>query len=112
MMNRAMRETGSPTKNQELSIEYKGRVYAICNDDQMAYVLLVEKERLVMEDNDRVYRKEKKNMTDEELKAKLLAFSDTCGYATLAMVLAKMTPAEQEEWKNKYRFTPITKCKR
>ena len=111
MINRNFKESSSPTKNQELSIEYKGKVYAICSDDQMSYLLMTAKERIMMEDADKVYKKEKKSITEEELKAKLYEYVESCGYGTIASVLAKMTPAEQEEWKNKYRFTPITKCR-
>lgn len=111
MINRNFKATGFPTKNQELSIEYKGKVYAICSDDQMAYLLMTAKERIMMEDADRVYKKEKKTITEDELKAKLTEYAENCGFGTLSFVLAKMTPAEQEEWKMKYRFAPISKCK-
>lgn len=111
MNNRNFKEANPASKNEELSIEYKGRVYAICNDEQMAYLLMTAKERIMAEDADKVYRKEKKPITEDELRVKLHEYTDTCGFATVAFVLGKMTPAEQEEWRMKYRFTPVSKCK-
>ena len=108
---RNFKQSAAPTKNQELSIEYKGRVYAICSEEQMNFLLMSEKEKIIMEDADKVYRKEKKPITEAEINTKLEAFREKCEFATLSHILSKMTPQEQEEWKNKYRFSPIIKCR-
>ena len=111
MNTRNFKQSTPPTKNQEMSIEYKGRIYAICSEEQMNYLLMVEREKIIMEDADKVYRKEKKPIAEAEIVAKLEAFREKCEFNTLAYVLSKMTPQEQEEWKNKYRFAPIIKSR-
>lgn len=111
MLDRNFKQSATPSKTQMLSIEYKGKMFAICSEEQMAYLLMVEKDRIRFDDADKVYRKLKKPMTDEELKQALQKYADGCGYGTLSGVLSMMTPAEKAEWEMKYRFAPVMKCK-
>lgn len=106
MNDRPFKIGAMPVKNQETSIEYKGKIYALASEGQMEYILNQAKEQMLFD-----AATSKKPLSPDELSAKLNEFADNCGYATLDYVLAKMTPAEREEWKVKYRFAPITRHK-
>jgi len=105
MNDRKFKSSANPTKNQELAITFNGKTWAICSPEQMDYILIRAKEQLIFN----AYE-EQQTITEEQLAEKMKEFSENCGFATLDYVLGKMTPAEQEEWKNKYRFTPFTKA--
>lgn len=104
MIGRVYKVAQSPVKNQELSISYKGKTYAICEQTQMDYLIQCEKERLMME----AYDYDKK-LAPEDLEAKIKVFIENCGYSTLKAVIEKMTPDERKAWEMSYRFAPIMK---
>jgi hypothetical protein len=96
------RDINFPCKNQELSISYKGKIYGICSPEQMAYLIMIARDRLMIEAS-----QQGKALTEEELKIKLTEYEANCGHATLESVLGKMTPDEIEQWKASYRFAPV-----
>ena len=102
MNTRASRVPQSPVKNQEMAITYKGKVYAICEQGQLDYLVQCERERWIMMAYD-----EDKTMTESELNAKIKIFLENCGYSTLNGLLARMTPEERKNWQDNYRFSPI-----
>jgi len=94
----------------QLSIEVNGKVYCIC--DSVQYAQMVngmmeiasnELTTQMSKNGQQVYPKE------EEIKALAAKKIGDMGYATLDMVLDKMTPEQKKSWKDSYRFTPITR---
>lgn len=93
-----------PYKNQEIRIAIGGREYCIVSKGQVAYLLRNERQRLLDEAFD-----DKVILTEEEIKKKLEAFAENCGYATLEWVLARLTPERRTEWQSKYRFGGVSR---
>jgi hypothetical protein len=94
----------SPIKNEDQSITVRGKTYAIVSNGQYIYI----RDR-TLED---VYAKaaeKQETLTQEDAKDRLAKRMDECGFATLSIVLAKMTPDERERWKAQYRFCHVTR---
>ncbi len=104
MLTRGFKTGGSPVKNQLTSIEYKGKVYLICSEDQLRYIQQTAAAQAEFD----AYESQK-NLTTEELKAVVEKKVADSGFATLNYVLGLMNPDEKKEWQNKYRFTPFIK---
>jgi len=98
------RNMSYPVKNQLMSITYNGKTYGICEQGQLDYVLSVGKEDILSQ-----AAMKKERLSEKELAKRLEEYRDNCGYATLEFVLAKMTPAEREQWAINYRFQPFTR---
>lgn len=102
MMNRTHAIQQHPVKNQETVIDLRGKSYAICTQGQLDFIKMQARGQIAF---DAAERREK--LTEGELERRLKEHMDNCGYATLEYVHSLMTPAELEDWKNKYRFAPI-----
>lgn len=104
MLDRSSKSPTYPVKNQETSITYGGKTYAICSDQQIDYIKLQARDQVMFD----AFEKQIE-MTEEEINKKVQLVVENCGYATLDYVLGLMTPQEREDWKVRYRFTPITR---
>jgi Mg/Co/Ni transporter MgtE len=94
------------TKGFSLAISYKGKNYSICDNEQFKYLSGRVRENIVMD-----FAKEEKQITEEELEELVAAQLEEAGYALLKTVLAKMTPEEAAQWKQSYRFAPLSRRK-
>jgi hypothetical protein len=101
---KASKPSASPTKNQELSITYGGRSYAICAQGQLDYLIMQAREQILFDAAER-----REQVTEEFLEKKLEEFKVNCGFATLDWMLNKMNPQEKEIWAANYRFCPVTR---
>lgn len=104
MMDRMQPVPTYPVKNQETAITFRGKTYAICSQEQMTFMLDQARNEIIS-----VANVAKEKLPEEEIGKRLNLFKEGCGFATLDYVLSLMTPAEQQEWKDKYRFCPITR---
>jgi hypothetical protein len=94
----------------QLSIALNGRTYCICDSvqfEQMVNGMMeIAANELTAAMN---HRGENGYPKEEDIKALATRKIEDKGYATLNVVLAKMTPQQLKEWKDSYRFTPITR---
>lgn len=112
MLSRQTPCASIPVKNLELTIEYKGKMYAICNEQQLDYLVEEERKRLMLATPPKGKYYEYTEEQSKEIDQKVGEYKYNCGYGTLSYVLALMTPAEQQEWKDRYRFQGITRRKK
>lgn len=106
MNNRNMPYSKTPSRNQSVSITLKnGRKYGICSEGQYRYLISQARAMITGEMMD-----EGKKPTADEIEARLQTWIDEkCQFATMAVVLAKMTPEEKALYEDKYRFSGITR---
>ena len=81
-----------------------GVTYTIVRQGQLAHVLRAERQRILDEAYDQGVK-----LTEAEVKAKVDAFTEVCGYATLEMVLNKLPPDKRRDWMTQYRFGGVTR---
>lgn len=93
-----------PAKNEDLSITVRGKTYAVVSDAQLRYIREKALETILA----RAAEKQE-NLTMEEGRVRAAKYADSCGFATLDLVLAKMTSDERERWKAQYRFSCVTR---
>lgn len=101
-------------KQMQLSVSVGNKVYAICDSVQFEQMVNGELERA---SNELIAALAAKNPdskvpvypTEEEVKARARKKVEDKGFATLDAVLAKMTPEQEKQWRDSYRFTPFTR---
>lgn len=103
MQQRGWQRPPSKLPGQQMSFTVRGKTYAVCSEGQMAFMRQQATERVIAEAND----KGEPVQTEEDLKKRLDEWQENCGFATLASVMAKLTPQEQAEWAAKYRFSGV-----
>ena len=106
MRERTIQSRDAGTKGFSLAITLKGKDYKICDNAQFKYLSDRVRENIVMD-----LAKEEKQITEEELEEAVSAQLEEAGYSLLKDVLAKMTPEEAEQWKQSYRFAPLSRRK-
>ena len=84
------------------SVTFEGKAYGLCSEGQMNYLMRSAREKILSDAMD-----EEKVLTDEEMADKMAAWEKTCAYTTMPRLFAKMSPEQREEWKARYRFSPI-----
>ena len=90
----------------QLSITFQGKTYAICDSMQYKNLVTQEMEKAAFE----LASEQQDHYPDEDqIRKRAEAKVDDRGFATLDMILSRMTPQQREEWKQSYRFTPITR---
>lgn len=104
-MNGQARPIPGMPKGSAMSITVKdGRTFAICSPGQMAYLRQAAIEDIMLAASER-----NETIRDQEQLDRLLdQWQETCPYATLAWVLAKLSPQEQKDWATRYRFQGIS----
>lgn len=112
MLSRQMPSSSIPVKNVELAITYKGKTYAICEERQLLYLVEEERKRLMLATPPKGKYYEYTEEQTKEIDRKVSEYQLNCGYATLPYVLGLMTPAEQQTWKDQYRFQGVTRRKK
>jgi hypothetical protein len=94
----------------QLSITLNGRVYAICDSVQFTQMVNGMMEQAA---NELIVAMNKNGQEgyppEEQVKDLAVKKIEDMGFSTLDMVLAKMTPQQVKEWKDSYRFTPISR---
>jgi hypothetical protein len=106
---------GGPAGNldmaqMQLSVAVNGRTYCICDSVQFAQMVNGTMEIAANELISAINKRGETGYPPEaEIKALATKKIENMGYATLDMVLSKMTPQQLQEWKDSYRFTPITR---
>jgi hypothetical protein len=88
-----------PSRTQEMSVDVAGRTWAICSDDQMAALREMMIHRVMANAAD-----QGETIDDAEIRRRTEAEVEASGWATPAMVMARMTPPEREQWAAQYRF--------
>ena len=106
---------GKPAGNldmaqMQLSVALNGRTYCICDSVQFGQMvngmMEIASNELIVAMNQ---RGENGYPPEADVKALAVKKIEDKGYSTLDMVLAKMTPQQLKEWKDSYRFTPISR---
>lgn len=95
----------------QLSVSVGGRVYAICDSVQFQqmvnWMMEIASNELVVKL--RANGQENEYPKEEDVKALAKQKVEEKGFATLDSVLEMMTPEQRQQWKDSYRFTPITR---
>lgn len=112
MLERKTPYASIPVKNLEMSISYKGKTYAICEERQLDYLLEEERKRVMLATPPKGKYYEYTEEQSKEIDEKVAAYRYTCGYATLSYVLSLMTPAERRSWQDQYRFSGVARKKK
>jgi hypothetical protein len=94
------------TSEFQLSITCNGKPYAICDSAQYKVISSTIKENFISQMNS-----EGKSIEENEVDKAVAKEIDDAGFATLEMILSRMTPAEVAQWQVSYRFTPFTRRK-
>lgn len=117
-------DQGFSTKGFSLSITYKGKTYAICDEQQWQTMRGSMRQKIITEMAREGMREEadkrkaalqsgnppppmEPTFSDDEVEIRVTEALEEAGYARQKDVLAKMTPEEREQWKISYRFTPF-----
>ena len=101
MRERLTPNTNMPSKNQDICVTIKGKEHYICSSKQMDFV----RSKMLARVYDVFRDKGEPVPSDQAELARLVDVEvEKTGYATIDMILAKMTPYEQEQWKAQYRF--------
>jgi len=84
-----------------------GKRYRICSSGQMHYVEEDLKGKLLKKSSD-----EGLELTPEQVAEGVERLKEDCGYATVGWILGRLSPEQQTEWKNQYRFGGTWRKKR
>lgn len=103
----------SGIKNQHIVIDCPGgKSYIICAPGQMQFLIEVKTVEIINSLQEEISQGK---FTEDSLKQRIASevdkWKETCGYATLDWVMAKMTPAQKETWKAQYRFGGVNRRK-
>jgi hypothetical protein len=88
-----------PYRTQEMSVDVDGRTFAICSDGQMEALREMMLHKVMANAADCG-----EAIDEAETRRRVEAEVDASGWATPAMVMARMTPAAREQWAAQYRF--------
>lgn len=93
------------TKQTYVDTIFRGRAYRICSTDQMNFLVMYQKSTLLQE-----AAANGKPLTEEELSIKIEEWKESgCGFIDHATLFSKMTPQEQKQWKDQYKYGGIFK---
>ena len=106
MQSRMLPSSPNALKSQSMSVTYKGKTYAICSEGQVAYLRRMALEKVAAEAAARGEQLDEARMA-EAVNRRV----EERGFATLKMVLEKMTPAEQKQWAARYRFGAVSSAR-
>jgi len=102
-------QPGVKMNQMQLSITVGDKTYAICDSVQYQQMVMREVEKAANELISAARAANKPDPTNEEVMALAREKVDKKGFAKLDMILERMTPEQREQWKQSYRFTPITR---
>ena len=84
------------------TVVFEGKQYCLCSNGQMNYLLRNAREKILAQAMD-----EEQELSEEEIQAKLREWEKTCPLTTMPKLFERMTPVQREDWKAKYRFSPL-----
>lgn len=98
------REPLQPIKSQLTQVGFNGKLYSICTQGQMNYLVAVARNSIINE-----AAREGRVLTEEDIEKAIEIFKEDCGYAVLTELLAKVSPEERQRWETNYRFAGVSR---